>query len=171
MFTSETRAVAMAESALEVASDRLGKAAAAVENADRRLADLDQRRGEIVGRRAGGQYHPGDGGELEAIGADTEGLVSIRSALAGAHAVALQAHVAATARAHGANFALQRAKDGVLETKLASHADQLFALLGETLTHLGAVGKRTGRGQLWWRPDPVIALTIHKADLQRVGVR
>lgn len=171
MFQSETRAVAMAEAALEVASDRLAKASAALANADARLADLDQLRQEIVARRAGGQHRPDDGAELESIGADHEGLVAIRSALAGAHAVALQGHTEAQARAHSATWTLQRARDGVMETQLAAHADQLLALLGETLAHLSTVGARRGRGQLWWAPDPVIAMTIHKADLQRAGVR
>ena len=171
MFQSETRAVAMAEAALEVASDRLAKASAALANADARLADLDQLRQEIVARRAGGQHRPDDGAELESIGADHEGLVAIRSALAGAHDVALQAHVAAAARAHGAAFALGRVKDAATHRVLVGHTDELFRLLGAALAELNKVGARLGHGQLQWKPDAVVAQVIRQADLQRGNIR
>ena len=171
MFEAETRAVALAESQLELAAERLNKAAAAIGNADGRLCDLDRHRQEIVSLRAGGQHRPDDGAELEAIAADTEGLTSIRAALAGEHAVALQGHAEAQARAHSAAFALGRVKDAAAHRALVEHTDKLFSLLGASLAELSKVGARLGHGQMMWKPDPVIAMVIHKSDLMRAGVR
>lgn len=171
MFEAESRTLAAANANLERAVDQLAKANADMANVDQRITDLNVRKADISGRRLGGIYDREDGFDLAEIAVDLDGLAKLRITFAAGHEAAVKGHQDAVGAVDRATWALNRVRDQAAEKALSDHASAVLRTLGSTLAELDAVGKRLGRNQLWWVPDEAIAHTVHKANLQRAGVR
>lgn len=132
-----------------------------------RIRELDAERAGIVARRAAGDHRPDDGGRLELIAADREGLAAMETeAMAAVNAARGPADVAKQNVA-SARQSLAREESLATERALVTHATELDRLLLATVHELAEVGQRTGRPRPAWGPSAELAKELRKLQARR----
>ena len=132
-----------------------------------RIAELEAKRREIGGRRAGGDQRPSDGEDLALIAADAEALVEILSRREADVAAARFQAEAAVRNLQQARFNIQRAEDQVAEGALVARAEELGTTLTAVIDELRTTRNRLGGGRLPWAPSRALANHVVALDCGR----
>lgn len=153
--------VASASARLEAATRALADAEAAERKVRGRIAALEQERAAIAARRARGEHQHDDGGRLELIRLDLEGLITI-AAEAEADVTEVRQKVEAEHRiAANARSQLTRAEGEVTLQALEQHAGQLDALMETTIRQMTETATRIG-ARVAYAPSPALATAFRR---------
>jgi hypothetical protein len=152
-------------------AERTGAALSAarekVDAIEQRIAVKQAERAAIVARRARGEQQPADGGELELIAVDVEGL---RTMLAGAEQQAGIVRGPAQEAKRQVDFARQalaRSEAEATEAGLIDHLTRLDQLMLATIGQLDEVRRMTGKPIPPWGPSPALAQALTKIRAAR----
>jgi hypothetical protein len=162
---SHTLAVAISEA--ERTGAALSAAQIRVDAIEERIQEKAAQRASIVARRSRGEQQPGDGGELELIAVDIEGL---RTLLGDAEQGVVIVKGPAQEAQRQVSFArneLARMAAEATEAGLIDHLRRLDSLMMASIEQLEEVRRQTGKPIPPWGPSPALANTLTKIRAAR----
>lgn len=169
--TAVPPAITAAAASLATASVRLDTAKAALTAAEKnaaavrgRVGALEQERAAIGQRRAAGQHEEGDGGRLELMRLDLEGLQPLVAEADAAVASARRKFDAAEGLATSARQQLARVEAEAQLTALVEHAQRLDALMLATIEHITITAAQAGAtGRPPYAPSVALVQAVRRA--------
>lgn len=164
-------AITAAAASLATATARLDTAKAALAAAEKsaaavraRVAALEAERATIGQRRAAGQHEGGDGGRLELIRLDVEGLQPLVAEAEAAVADARRQFDAAEGLATGARQHLARAEAEAQLTALVEHVQKLDSLMVATIEQIAITAAQAGAtGRPPYAPSVALVQAVRRA--------
>ena len=133
-----------------------------------RIADLSERRANIVARRGAGEKGPEDGASLALIQADLEGLGPILQEAAAKVQEAQRVHGEHAARASSLRVQIAHVEALAARDALIRHADDLSAKLLATVDALASACAETGyQGRPIWGAPPALFTALRKLAAAR----